>query len=106
MRTIEGLSNEELELIRRCLDAVANGPFFPDWEFRTLLGYSRDEVREVLRRWPVDNNQAEVTAVVVSALNNLTGYPHGDVDSWNRYVRAPESAVLAILRKLTASRES
>ena len=34
-------------VIGECLRAAVNGPFFPDWEFSTLFGLTRDEVRAV-----------------------------------------------------------
>ena len=71
------LSDPEREIIRRCVQAAAEGPYFPDREFATIFGVSRDEVRAVLRSWPsVDETSETVTLSINNALNNLTGYPH------------------------------
>lgn len=51
MGTYVLLTGIEGELVRRCLAASVDGPFFPDWEFETLFGLTRDEVREVLDAW-------------------------------------------------------
>jgi len=75
-------------VIRRCLSVAVNGPYFPDWEFQTLMGVDRDEVEEVLDAWPEavatsawesDPFRLQVIAVG-NVLNNLLGYPHGQGD--------------------------
>ncbi|MFJ2194093.1 hypothetical protein ACIOJE_40170 [Kitasatospora sp. NPDC087861] len=39
MNTIERMTEQELRIIKECLDAAVNGPFFEDWEFHTLHGF-------------------------------------------------------------------
>ena len=97
---IENLSNEEVDLIRRCLDAAVNGPFFPDWEFHSLIGVTRDEVRQVLRSWPKTEDPTFQRTVVVNALNNLLGYPHGMSDAWVQWVRSPRERVSRLMQKV------
>lgn len=66
------------EFIRRCLFEAADGPYFPDWEFQTLFGLERSQVRSVARDWPPSNeDDATVCDAIGGALDNLCGYPHG-----------------------------
>ena len=82
------LSPEDQDVIRRALAAAASGPYFPDWEFSTLMGMSRDEVAQVLATWPetavltsLDRDPDRVQEIAVHAvLNNLLGYPHNEWD--------------------------
>ncbi|WP_162584044.1 hypothetical protein [Variovorax sp. PBS-H4] len=39
---------DDSSIISECLWAAADGPFFPDWEFSTLFGLSREEVRDLI----------------------------------------------------------
>jgi hypothetical protein len=72
------LSREENLLVKRCLLAAANGPFFPDWEFETLLGVTRETIAKLGVAWPaVDLDNDDVNCGVLNAVNNLIGYPHG-----------------------------
>jgi hypothetical protein len=104
MNPSEELSESERDLVKRCLEAAVHGPFFPEWEFHALFGYSRDEVRRILATWPDAENDEHRRSVVINTLNNLLGYPHGDVQAWNQYVRSSEDAVRAILRRVMGSR--
>jgi hypothetical protein len=45
------LSTDELTWVNNSLAAVLGGPYaIPDWEFSSLMGGSRDEVRALLTR--------------------------------------------------------
>lgn len=88
------LSERDQQIISACLKAAAHGPFFPDWEFETLFGLSRDEVAEIAAAWPlVDLRRQEVGRAINNALCQLTGYPHGEEKAWGRYIPVPPSAV-------------
>ncbi len=72
------LGRHDRELVGKCLFACVEGPFFPDEEFQTLFGLTREEVGAVLAAWPdVDLLDAVVSLAVGNAINNLQGYPHG-----------------------------
>ena len=72
------LNRTDVDLIKRCLLVAAEAPMFPDWEFATLFGLERDEVRHVAREWPdVDDHDEMVVLAVNNSLGNLAGYPHG-----------------------------
>jgi hypothetical protein len=74
------LDDREREVVRECLRAAVNGPFFPDWEFETLFGLDREEVRRVLLSWPTLNEADEtVVPAINNSMNNLLGYPMGRI---------------------------
>lgn len=59
-----------LEIAEECLRAAVEGPFFPDWEFHTLMGVSREEARTVLEAWPVQTVEPDVfSCAVLNSLN-------------------------------------
>jgi hypothetical protein len=50
---LERLSRQESNIVGEALRAAADGPFFPDWEFSTLFGLKREEVRRIANEWPL-----------------------------------------------------
>lgn len=89
-----GDEDQDTEVIRQCLWAAVNGPFFPDWEFHTLFGFERDEIRRIAERWPNWDDEIEQSDAVNNTLNMLLGYPHGREDVWHDYI-SPISAEVA-----------
>ncbi len=75
---LSALDNREKEVVRRALAAAADGPYFPDWEFQTLFGIERVQVRETLAAFPAlsTSNEAQFLSVNNSLLW-LVSYPHG-----------------------------
>lgn len=55
------LSNKQIQSIGECLRAAAYGPFFPDGEFDTLFGLSREQVAPMvgLENWVTLNLEFE-----------------------------------------------
>ena len=96
---MRNLDERELRIIQECLFAAVRGPFFPDWEFATLFGLSRGQVARVADRWPESALNDEIALAVNNTLVNLTGYPHGEEDSWDHYISAPRSSVKELLQK-------
>jgi hypothetical protein len=86
------LTAHQRQLVTSCLDAVARGPYIPDWEFQTLIGLSRAGVSEVAATWPHVVG-ADTFLVVNNALNNLLGYPHGQWSDLALVLGADERAV-------------
>lgn len=97
------LSPEERDLVRRCLDAVVGGPFFPEWEFETLFGMSRGDVRSVLACWSEGRVSPIQDQAIVNALNHLIGYPHEEAEAWDRMIGASPVQVAAVLAKWIGS---
>jgi len=70
------LNDREKDVVRRALIAALDGPFFPDWEFQTIFGVNRIEMRSVVEAWPdLSLQNRDHVAAVSNAFNNLTGYP-------------------------------
>ena len=84
----------DLDVIGQCLRAAADGPFFPDWEFHTLFGFEREEIRRIAERWPEWDDDVEQADAINATLNNLLAYPHQRWDAWHDYV-APVSSEVA-----------
>jgi hypothetical protein len=102
---VSGLTDAQHAIIRECLRATADGPFFPDWEFGPLIGVDRETVRKVGQDWPERNvPQEDFQCAVQNALNNLTGYPHKREDVWSDYVSASPEQVLDLLDELIAKK--
>src|SRR4051794_25289381 len=94
------LTDEEQRAVFECLTAAASGPFFPDWEFQTLFGVSRSDVKAVADAWPNVNEETEsVSLAINNSMNNLLGYPHGRVRDWSRYISVGPAEVGRIFRK-------
>src|SRR4029077_19527488 len=85
---LSDLDQAEREVVRDCLRAAAEGPFFDDWEFHTLFGLKRDEVKNVLESWPnLDENNESVVLAINNSLNNLLGYPlHERNHEWPKFI--------------------
>jgi hypothetical protein len=77
MSGLAKLTEVECEIVRKCLCAVVDGPFFEDCEFHTLIGLHRKEVAAILAKWPhVDDTDGDVGLTINNSLANLLGYPH------------------------------
>lgn len=100
-KIIEYLSCDDLEVVRGALEATVKGDFFPDWEFQTLFGVNRDEVREVLSSWP-SQSVDDVTFICAfrNSLSHLSGYPHGQEQEILRYVPGGVAEIRRVRDKL------
>ena len=84
--TLDGLPARDRDVLGACVRSAVNGPYFPDWEFHTLMGLSREEMAQVAHSWPAlpssapsgysSASEMQQTAIANSA-NWLLGYPHG-----------------------------
>ncbi len=71
------LSQIEQEIVLKCLKATVEGSFFPEWEFHSLFGLTRQEVEKVVKDWElIDKDSSIVVLAINNSLNNLLGYPH------------------------------
>jgi len=67
-----------MNIIRDAMRAAVEGPFFPEWEFHTIMGVERKQMRAVLEAWPLQTVDDDTfICATINALNNLIGYPHG-----------------------------
>lgn len=84
---LEHLSDADNALVGQALPAVADGPFFDEWEFHTLFGLTRSEVRAIADAWPnVELTSTDVRLAVNNSLNNLLGYPHQQDSVWLQWI--------------------
>jgi hypothetical protein len=94
------LSAEERQVVFECLRATVSGPFFPDWEFHTLFGIERSDMKAIVDAWPaIDDSSENVSLAINNSLNNLLGYPHGHNREWLKYVSVPPEEVARIFKK-------
>jgi hypothetical protein len=73
----------------------------PDWEFHTLFGLERDEVRNILSLWPgLDETDESVVIAINNSLNNLLGSParNGD-EEWPKFISVTRGEVARIFAK-------
>lgn len=86
---------------RECLGAAVHGPFFPEWEFATLFGLERGEVRRILATWPpLDDTDDSVVLAINNSFTNLLGYPAQDKETvWAEFLSANEAEVARIFDK-------
>ena len=89
------MTNDE-KLIGECLRAAVEGPFFPDWEFTVLFGFTRAEVAAILATWPACEDRSAQQAAVNGTLNNLLGYPIKKRALWPQYISASPEEIQAV----------
>jgi hypothetical protein len=101
MNVAKTLTESEWDIILQCLKASVNGPFFPDWEFQTIFGLTRNEMQTVIDEWWIENpNPSDsVTIAINNSINNLLGYPHGKDDLWNDYISISQAELRSIFNK-------
>jgi hypothetical protein len=83
---LEMLTERDHEIIRQCLRAAADGPFFPDWDFHTLFGFDRTYFRTLAHSYAAaEDVPVHLGIAVHNSLNNLLGCPTdrpGDLPAW------------------------
>jgi ssRNA-specific RNase YbeY (16S rRNA maturation enzyme) len=95
------LTHDSIKIIRQCLYAATEGPFFPDWEFETLFGINRDLVRSVYASWPETQvNEKELIRAIIGSMGHLLGYPHGHSDLWFQYIPVTHERVNEVLNEV------
>lgn len=99
---LRDLSGEEADIVGQCLWAAVEGPFFPDWEFQTLMGVSREDVRALARKWQSGGCGDEDADTIVNVLNNIVGYPHGEEAAWSSFITVKPNVVSTVLDKILA----
>jgi hypothetical protein len=98
---LRNLSDADKTTIGQALRAAANGPFFPDWEFHTLFGLQRAEVRAIADGWPEPSAPPDnVARAVNNSLNNLLGYPHDEDAVWSQWLSVDRKQLSNIFNRL------
>ena len=98
---LSDLTQAERYVVRSCLRAAVDGPFFPDPEFHTIFGLTRDDLAGILDRWPTldDREGTDAHLAINNAFNNLLGYPHGEETAWSKYVATTPQEVARVFAK-------
>lgn len=88
----------------RGIREACSGPYFPDWEFETLIGFRRELVEGIAaeeqgcaRKWASD----EVDAIL-SVASNIEGYPHGHASRFTERVGMSPGAFAALVRSFVS----
>lgn len=86
--SLDNLDEKERDVVRECLRAAVEGPFFPEWEFHIIFGLERDDVRRVLLCWPeLDEADKSVVRAINNSFNNLLGYPsRNKQEIWPKFI--------------------
>lgn len=101
---LEHLSDSDKTTLGQALRAAADGPFFPEWEFHTLFGLTRTEVRALADAWPtIDLTNPNIELAASTALNNLLGYPHGQDSAWFQWISVERRELDELLGRLQGS---
>lgn len=100
MSSIKNLNEYEFEIVRQCIHASYAGTFFPDWEFETLFGVEREELKQILTAWPnIDESDSRTMLSINNTFNNLLGYPHRKEKEWPKYITVSPHEVARIFSK-------
>jgi hypothetical protein len=100
------LSDAEKAIVGQVLRAAADGPFFPDWEFHTLFGLQRSEVRAIADAWPEPGAPPnDVTAAINNSFNMLLGYPHRKDAVWSQWISVERGQLNELFNRLRGSGE-
>jgi hypothetical protein len=94
---LANLTEEDRAIAHRCVRAAADGPFFEEWEFHTLFGVTRSDVRGVLEAWPtIDETDENVQLAIHNSFVNLLGYPHGKRELLARLIGADVETIARV----------
>jgi hypothetical protein len=99
-KAVDFLTKKEKQIVLNCLHEATEGPFFPDWEFQTLIGVERDDVRLATLRLKQNASTVDDGWIITNILNNLTGYPHDEFERWHEHFDFSIQDAEAILTKL------
>jgi hypothetical protein len=98
-RRLRRLSPRDQDVVRKCLTAALHGPFFPEEQFHSLMGLTRNEVRDVIRAWPDGAAPVEQDLAVNNVLVSLLGHPDHEHQAWDDYVSVTREEVESILAR-------
>lgn len=75
--------------------------FFPDWEFMTLFGIERDELRHAIKIFAdLDLANPIHKAAVKGSMGHLLGYPHGRDKDLEKMIGCEVISIKKVLDKL------
>lgn len=85
--SLSNLTAAQQVIVHQCMRICAERrDMFPDWEFQTIFGVTRDEMACLVSHWPdIDERVDKVRHAINNAMNNMLGYPHGHHEDWDRH---------------------
>jgi hypothetical protein len=93
-------------ILGQALRAAVDGPVFEDWEFHTLFGLERSEVRAIPDAWPnPDAPLDDVHLAVNNSLNNLPGYPHQQDAAWSQWISVDRCQLNKLFNRVCGLRD-
>jgi hypothetical protein len=96
---LDDLTADEASLLLDAFRAAAEGPFFPDWEFQTLMGFDRSDLRRLIDEWPSPADAEMLGLAANNVLNMLIGYPHRSWEKWSDYSTSSPRGLAPLLAK-------
>ena len=97
-------SSVEHQAFKEALAAAARGPFFPDWEFETLIGFERPSVDAAATSFsPTVPLSGDLALMLNNCLVNLLGYPHGQDAAWAEWLSVTPQELEVIFSQWRAS---
>jgi hypothetical protein len=98
-RRLRRLSPRDKDVVRKCLAVALHGPFFPEEQFRSVTGLTRNQVDQVARSWPDGAAPVEQDLAVNRVLESLLAYPPHERQAWNDYISVTRDEVESILAR-------
>jgi hypothetical protein len=97
-------SSSDFQICKESLIAAARGPFFPDQEFATLFGQTREEAVYIADSFSAATPlSGQVACALNNAMNNLLGYPHGQDAAWPQWLSVTPEELQAVFMRWRAS---
>lgn len=100
------LDDDVVDVLGRCLLAVARGPFWDDAEVLERFGRSRESLRVIAGMWPRMNLAApEVPEVLGRAVEHLLPFEGEDPELWAEWIQATPvqvEAAFEVFRRVAA----
>lgn len=101
---INNLTDHDKKIIFECLEASVRGPFFPDWEFSTLMGLEKRDFIKIIELWPeIEGNQENIRAAIINSIVNLLGYPHGCESIWDQFISVDKKTLEGLYQRIKDS---
>lgn len=92
-------NSRDADAIRECLRAAVYGPFFEDWEFKTLFGLDRDQIRRVAESRPTTEDDRDQRIAINNTLNHLLSYPHHQWAVWHDYISSTPAEISEVYER-------
>lgn len=105
MNPLLQLTERDIGIVKRCLHAALEGPFFPDWEFPILFGFDRYELATQLTDWQANLQSGKAYGTALTVLGGLQGYPHGLMNELEERVGCSAEEIFQILASLRDARK-